>query len=65
MKLLIKKTCIKLWFVDQNCESVETEDFNFDYSVNSIERRDRMYVNVYGFSCKNIGKNVSKNIRGK
>ena len=49
MELLIKKTCFKLWFADKNCKSVETEDFNFDYLVNSIELRDRMYVNVYGF----------------
>ena len=53
---------IEVRFTDQNSKSLKIED---NINITSVQSRDSIFLNSYGFLGKNICKNIEKNLSGK
>ena len=55
-------SCIEVRFTDQNSKSLKIED---NINITSVQPRNSIFLNSYGFLGKNIGKTIKKNLSGK
>ena len=53
---------IEVRFTDQNSKSLKIED---NINITSVQPRNSIFLNSYGFLGKNISKTIKKNLSGK
>ena len=53
---------IEIRFTDQNSKSLKIED---NINITSVQPRNSIFLNSYGFLGKNISKTIKKNLSGK
>ena len=53
---------IEIRFTDQNSKSLKIED---NINITSVQPRNSIFLDSYGFLGKNIGKTIKKNLSGK